>query len=81
MFSDKYDNKDKVYPNKTKASSDDIVHQEIGALSSDVVQQNIERRKRLPMSLRKINFQTKVIKLTNDFMYNYYVKMLIEKNQ
>ena len=40
MFSDKYDNKDKVYPNKTKASSDDKSRQENTAVSSYVVESN-----------------------------------------
>ena len=49
-ISDKYVNKDNIDPKKTKAPSDYIVQQENLALSSDVVQQNVDRR-RLSMAL------------------------------
>ena len=62
-------------------SSDDLVHQNNETLSSDIVQQNVEIRKRLSMSLTKPHFQFRVIKLNNDFMYNYDIKVLREKNQ
>ena len=62
-------------------SSDDLVHQNNETLSSDIFQQNVEIRKRLSMSLTKPHFQFRVIKLNNDFMYNYDIKVLREKNQ
>ena len=33
------------------------------------------------MSLTKIDFESKVIKFTNDFMYKYNINMLRKKNQ
>ena len=82
-LSDKYDKKVNISPNdnKNEASSDDLVHQHNEALSSDIVKHNVQRRKKLLMSLTKICFQFKVIKFTNYFMYNYDLKMLREKNQ
>ena len=64
--------------NNNEASPDYLVHQPNESLSSDVVQQDVDRRKNICV-LEKLHFQSKVIKFTNDFMYNYYIKMIRDK--
>ena len=59
--------------------SDNLVHQENGAVSSDVVEDNIERIKLMSMPLTRLHFQTKTIQFTNVSMYNYNIKMLRDK--
>ena len=50
------------YDNNNEASSDYLVCQHNELLSSDVVQQNVDRRKRLLMYFTKLYVQSKVIK-------------------
>ena len=45
ILSDKYENKYEISPKKTKASSDDLVHQENESVSSDDVQQKVDIKK------------------------------------
>ena len=48
-----------------EASDDDLAHQHNKALSSDVVQENVDNKKRLTMYLKKIYFKSKVIEFAN----------------
>ena len=78
-LSNKSDEKDKTAIKKNSKnsalSSDDLIHQKNEGLSSDVVQNNAKRRNVVNI-IDKLHFQSKVIKFTNYFMYNYNLIML-----